>query len=112
MVANVSLSQSGGADMSGSIISPATGTELWRLSATELVRSRGMGYVTAAVEAIAHDAPPLTKAIAFIVRNVPGAKLAARGLDFFVGDPLHHYMETGVLHGIKARAEGEYACPP
>jgi hypothetical protein len=73
-----------------------------------IVRSRGTGYITAAVEAVAHDAPPLTKAIAFIVRNVPGAKLAARGLDFFVGDPLHHYMETGMLRGTKARAEGKH----
>lgn len=32
-----------------------------------------------------------------------------RGLDFFVGDPLHHYMETGMLTGIKARAEGRSA---
>jgi len=30
-----------------------------------------------------------------------------RGVDFFVGDPLHHYMETGMLTGIKARAEGK-----
>jgi hypothetical protein len=71
-----------------------------------IVRSRGMGYITAAAEAVAPDAPPLTTAIAFIVQNVPGARLAARGLDFFVGDPLHHYMETGMLRGIKARAEG------
>jgi hypothetical protein len=65
-----------------------------------------MGYITAAVEAVASDAPPLARAIAFVVRNVPGVKLVARGLDFFVGDPLHHYMETGMLRGIKARAEG------
>jgi hypothetical protein len=71
-----------------------------------IVRSRGTGYITAAVEAVADDVPPLTKAVAFIVRNLPGAKLAAHGLDFFVGDPLHHYMETGMLTGIKARAEG------
>ena len=71
-----------------------------------IVRSRGMGYITAAVEAVASDAPPLARAIAFIVRNVPGVTLVARGLDFFVGDPLHHYMETGMLRGIKARAEG------
>jgi hypothetical protein len=32
--------------------------------------------------------------------------LALRGFDFFVSDPLHHYMETGMLTGIKARAEG------
>jgi hypothetical protein len=73
-----------------------------------IVRSRGTGYITAAVEAVDSDAPPLTKAISSIVRNVPGAKLVARGLDFLVGDPLHHYMETGVLRGTKARAEGKY----
>jgi len=49
------------------------------------------------------------KAIASLVQNVPGAQLAARGLDFLVGDPLHHYMETGMLRGIKARAEGKTA---
>jgi hypothetical protein len=43
---------------------------------------------------------------AFVVRHVPGGMLAARGLDFFVGDPLHHYMETGLLRGLKQRAEG------
>lgn len=26
--------------------------------------------------------------------------------DFLVSDPLHHYMEAGMLTGIKARAEG------
>ena len=72
-----------------------------------IVRSRGTGYITAAVEAVAADAPPLTKAVAFMVLNVPGAKLVARGLDFFVGDPLHHYMETGMLRGTKSRAEGK-----
>lgn len=76
-----------------------------------IVRSRGVGYISAAVEAVAEDAPLVTKAIAFVVRNVPGAKLAARGLDLFAGDPLHHYMETGMLRGIKARAEGKYTCP-
>jgi hypothetical protein len=34
---------------------------------------------------------------------------ALRALDFFVADPLHHYMETGMLTGIKARAEGKYS---
>jgi hypothetical protein len=58
--------------------------------------------------AVARDAPPLTRAISSMVRNVPGAKLAARGLGFLAGDPLHHYMETGMLRGTKARAEGKY----
>jgi hypothetical protein len=35
--------------------------------------------------------------------------LALRGFDFFVSDLLHHYMETGMLAGIKARAEGKYS---
>ena len=26
----------------------------------------------------------------------------------FVGDALHHYMEVGVLRGIKQRADGQY----
>ena len=49
----------------------------------------------------------MSKAIAFTVRHVPGAMLLARGIDLFVGDPLHHYMEIGVLRGIKQRAEGQ-----
>jgi hypothetical protein len=76
-----------------------------------IVRSCGTGYLIAAAEAVAADAPLVTRSVAFIVRNVPGAKLAARGLDFFVGDLLHHYMETGMLRGIKTRAESKYACP-
>jgi hypothetical protein len=36
-----------------------------------------------------------------MVRHVPGAMLLARGIDVFVGDPLHHYMEIGVLRGIQ-----------
>jgi hypothetical protein len=71
-----------------------------------IVRARGMGYITPAVGAVADDAPLVTRIIKFTVLHVPGAKLLARGLDFFVGDPLHHYMETGLLNGTKARAEG------
>jgi hypothetical protein len=73
-----------------------------------IIRYRGLGYISAAAEGVAADAPPMTKAIAFTVQHVPGAKLLARGVGFFVGDPLHHYMETGVLRGIKQRAEGRY----
>lgn len=73
-----------------------------------IIRYRGMGYISAAVEGVAADAPAVTKAIAFTVRHVPGGMLLARGLDFFVGDPLHHYMETGVLRGTKQRAEGNH----
>jgi hypothetical protein len=73
-----------------------------------IVRARGMGYITAAVEAVADDAPLLTRLIKVTVLYVPGAGLLARGLDFFVGDPLHHYMETGMLKGTKTRAEGRF----
>jgi hypothetical protein len=38
--------------------------------------------------------------------HIPGAGLVARGIDFFFADPLHHYMESGMLKGIKVRAEG------
>lgn len=73
-----------------------------------IIRYRGMGYLGAAVGGVAGDAPPATKAIAFAVRHVPGAMLLARDVDVFVGDPLHHYMEIGVLRGIKQRAEGQF----
>lgn len=33
------------------------------------------------------------------------AVTVARAFDFFVSDPLHHYMEWGMLQGIKQRAE-------
>jgi hypothetical protein len=71
-----------------------------------IIRARGMGYITAAVDAVADDAPLPARLIRLIVLHVPGARLLARSLDFFVGDPLHHYMETGMLTGIKERAEG------
>jgi hypothetical protein len=70
-----------------------------------LVRSRGTGYISAAIEGLAVDAPAVTKALAFGVRHVPGGMLLARGVDFFIGDPLHHYMEVGLLRGTKERAE-------
>jgi hypothetical protein len=71
-----------------------------------LIRYRGMGYISAALEGLAADAPAATKALALAVRHVPGGMLAARGVDFFIGDPLHHYMEVGLLRGTKERAEG------
>jgi hypothetical protein len=43
--------------------------------------------------------------ISFPVRHLPGAGALAPGFDIFVSDPLHHYMETGVLKGITERAE-------
>ena len=70
-----------------------------------IVRTRGMGYVEPAVDALAPDAGPLPRLLAFFVHQVPGARLLARGFDFWVGDPLHHYMDSGVLKGIKKRAE-------
>lgn len=73
-----------------------------------LIRYRGGGYISAAVEGLAADAPAVTKAISFAVRHVPGGMLLARGVDIFIGDPLHHYMEVGVLRGTKERAEGKY----
>lgn len=70
-----------------------------------LARSRGLGYITAAVEATGPDAPRPTRALAFLVLHVPAMKLVARAFDFFVSDPLHHYMETGMLRGIQERSE-------
>ena len=74
-----------------------------------IVRTRGMGYLQPALHAIAPDAGPLPRLIAFVARYLPGADLLARGFDFFVSDPLHHYMDTGVLKGIKKRAEAAVA---
>lgn len=71
-----------------------------------IVRYRGMGLIAPAVRNIAPNAPLLSRAAAFVVVRVPGVDLLTRGLDFFVSDPLHHYMEVGMLKGIKARAEG------
>lgn len=71
-----------------------------------IIRYRGMGYISEAVQGTAADAPALTKAIANTVRKVPGALLLTRGIDILIGDPLHHYMEVGMLRGIKERAEG------
>lgn len=71
-----------------------------------LIRYRGMGYLAPAFEGLADDAPMLSRAIGFVFRHVPGGMLLLRGVDFFIGDPLHHYMEVGVLRGTKQRAEG------
>lgn len=72
-----------------------------------ITRYRGMGYLSPAARAIRPDAGPVPRLIRFAVLRVPGLDVALRALDFFVGDPLHHYMETGMLTGIKARAEGK-----
>jgi hypothetical protein len=73
-----------------------------------IARYCGMGFASPAARAIRPDAGPVPRLIRFAVLRVPGAGLALRALDFFVADPLHHYMETGMLTGIKARAEGKY----
>lgn len=73
-----------------------------------LIRYRGTGYLSEAFEGAAADAPAVTRAISYAARHVPGAMLLARGIDFFIGDPLHHYMEVGLLRGTKERAEGRY----
>ncbi|MGB8385922.1 MAG: hypothetical protein WCG47_32570 [Dermatophilaceae bacterium] len=75
---------------------------------TRLVtRYRGMGFLSPAAQAIRPQAGPLPRLIRLTVLRVPGVDLLIRTLDFFVADPLHHYMETGMLTGIKARAEQE-----
>ncbi len=74
-----------------------------------IARYRGTGFASPAARAIRPDAGPVPRLIRFAVLSVPGADLALRALDFFVADPLHHYMETGMLTGIKARAEGKYS---
>ena len=74
-----------------------------------ICRYRGTGFVSPAARAIRPDAGRLPRLLRFTVLHVPGADLVLRGFDFFVSDPLHHYMETGMLTGIKARAEGKYS---
>jgi hypothetical protein len=74
-----------------------------------IVRYRGAGFVSPAAHAIRPDAGRLPRLLQFAVLHVPGVDLALRGFDFLVSDPLHHYMETGMLTGIKARAEGKYS---
>lgn len=70
-----------------------------------IIRYRGKGYLSAAARGAGPDAPMATRALAFTLQNVPGAMLLARAVDLFIGDPLHHYMEVGVLRGVKQRAE-------
>lgn len=71
-----------------------------------VVRYRGNGFLQPAVRAIDPDASAPVRLVGFVVRTVPGMDLLARGFDLFVADPLHHYMEAGMLKGIKKRAEG------
>ena len=70
-----------------------------------IIRYRGMGYLSATAQGAGPDAPAVTRALAFTLRNVPGAMMLARAVDLFIGDPLHHCMEVGVLRGVKQRAE-------
>jgi len=76
-----------------------------------IVRARGMGFISAAAGALAPDAPAPSRALHFAITRIPGAEILARGIDFFFSDPLHHYMESGMLKGIKERAEGRTAAP-
>ena len=68
-----------------------------------------MGFLSPAAQAIRPDAGPVPRLMRFALLQVPGVDLVIRALDFFVGDPLHHYMETGMLTGIKERAEQEHS---
>lgn len=70
------------------------------------MRYRGIGSLSPAAHAIRPEAGPLSRLIRLAVLHVLGIDLALRALDFFVGDLLHHYMDTGMLLGIKARTEG------
>ncbi|HEX6315316.1 MAG TPA: hypothetical protein VFZ73_10680 [Gemmatimonadaceae bacterium] len=71
-----------------------------------IVRYRGTGFIAPALTALAPDAPLPSRMIAAAAQHVPGVVALARAIDYFVADPLHHYMEVGMLEGIKARAEG------
>lgn len=79
---------------------PGSGTRL-------ITRYRGMGFLLPAAHAIRADAGAGPRLIRFALLRVPGLDLLIRAMDFFVADPLHHYMETGMLTGIKERAEQE-----
>ena len=52
----------------------------------------------------------MPRLLRFAVLHLPWVDLALRGFDFFVSDPLHHYMETGMLTGIKARGREVLPC--
>lgn len=77
-----------------------------------IVRYRGMGFIAPAMQAITPEGPLAMRAIAYAVVRIPGLLLLARAIDFFIGDPLHHYMEVGMLRGIKDRAERAVAVTP
>ena len=72
-----------------------------------LVRYQAMGFLSAAASGVGSDAPLPGRLLQLALVRLPGAELTARAVDFFIGDPLHHYMEVGMLRGIKQRAEGK-----
>jgi hypothetical protein len=53
-----------------------------------IVRTRGPGYVRA------------------LFRKLPVLRQLGAVIDYVVGEPLHHYMEKGMVLGIAERAEG------
>ena len=59
--------------------------------------------------AIRPDAGRLAPLLRFAVLHVPGIDLALCGFDFFVSDPLYHFVETGMRAGLMAGAEGRYS---
>jgi hypothetical protein len=71
-----------------------------------IVRYQAMGFLSAAAGGVAPDAPLPSRLLHLALVRLPGAELTARAVDFFIGDPPHHYMEAGMLRGIKQRAEG------
>jgi hypothetical protein len=58
-----------------------------------IVRSRGYGWIRA------------------LFLRVPVLRQVGAVVDYVVGEPLHHYMEKGMLLGIAGRAEGRTAAP-
>lgn len=58
-----------------------------------IVRSRGYGWIRA------------------VFLRVPVLRQLGALIDYVVGEPLHHYMETGMLLGIAERAEGRTTPP-
>jgi energy-coupling factor transporter ATP-binding protein EcfA2 len=72
-----------------------------------LVRYQAMGFISAAACGVAPDAPLPGRLLHLALVCIPGAELTARAIDYFIADPLHHYMEAGMLQGIKQRAEGK-----
>lgn len=54
-----------------------------------IVRTRGHGYVR------------------LLFAKIPVLRQLGAIIDYLVGEPLHHYMEKGMVLGIAARAEGQ-----